>query len=102
LIFDWKTSRGPDGLKMDRANRLFVAAGRSVANPPFETAEPHKGGIYILSYNGKLIDFVPVPKDEVTNCAFGGGDLRTLYITAGSTLWSLRVNTLGRATFAGK
>jgi len=42
-----------------------------------------------------LLDFAPVPKDEVTNCAFGGDDLKTLYITAGSTLWSLRVNTPG-------
>src|SRR5690606_1417869 len=89
LIFDWKTSRGPDGLKMDQAKRLFVAAGRNEARPPFETAEPHRAGIYILSYDGQLLDWVPVPKDEVTNCTFGGEDLRTLYITAGGTLWSL-------------
>jgi gluconolactonase len=99
LIFDWKTSRGPDGLKIDRQNRLFVAAGLNKANPPFETVEPYKGGIYVLSYEGKLLDFVPVPKDEVTNCAFGGDDLKTLYITAGSSLWSIRVNTPGRVTF---
>jgi sugar lactone lactonase YvrE len=98
LIFDWKTSRGPDGLKMDQNNRLFVAAGLNKANR-FETVEPHPGGIYVLSYEGKLLDFVPVPRDEVTNCAFGGEDLRTLYITAGGTLWSLRVNTPGRVTF---
>jgi N-acyl-D-amino-acid deacylase len=102
LIFDWKTSRGPDGLKMDKANRLFVAAGLNRDNPPFETADPYRGGIYILSYDGKLLDFVPVPRDEVTNCAFGGEDLRTLYITAGGTLWSLRVNAPGRVTLDGK
>lgn len=101
LIFDWGTSRGPDGLKMDQADRLYVAAGLNRANPPFEIVEPHKAGIYILSYDGKLLDFVPVPKDEVTNCAFGGDDLKTLYITAGSTLWSFRTTTLGRITFQG-
>jgi gluconolactonase len=101
LIFDWKTSRGPDGFKMDRENRLFVAAGLNAANPPFETVEPYKAGIYILSRDGRLLDFVPVPKDEVTNCAFGGEDLKTLYITAGSTLWSIRVKTPGRVTFTG-
>ena len=52
-----------------------------------------------IKYNGQLLDFVPVPKDEVTNCAFGGKDLKTLYITAGSSLWSVRVNTPGRVTF---
>jgi gluconolactonase len=95
LIFDWKTSRGPDGFKMDQAGRLFVAAGLNKAASPYETVEPHPAGIYILSREGKLLDFVPVPRDEVTNCAFGGDDLKTLYVTAGGTLWSFRVNTPG-------
>jgi gluconolactonase len=98
LIFDWKTSRGPDGFKMDTKNRLFVAAGLNVAIPPFETVEPYRAGIYILSYDGELLDFVAIPKDEVTNCAFGGSDLKTLFITAGGTLWSIRVNAPGRIT----
>jgi gluconolactonase len=101
LIFDWKTSRGPDGLKIDRDNRLFVAAGLNVANPPFETVEPFRAGIYILSFDGQQLDFIPIGEDEVTNCAFGGEDLRTLFITAGGTLWSLRVNTPGHITFEG-
>ena len=101
LIFDWKTSRGPDGLKMDQDNRLFVAAGLNKPNPPYETVEPHEAGIYVLSYDGQLLDFIAIPRDEVTNCAFGGEDLRTLFITAGGTLWSMRVRTSGRVTFSG-
>jgi len=100
LRFDWKTSRGPDGFKMDQAGRLFVAAGLNKASSPYETVEPHPAGIYILSQEGRLLDFVPVPKDEVTNCAFGGEDLKTVYITAGGTLWSLRVNTPGYLPFS--
>jgi gluconolactonase len=96
LIFDWRTSRGPDGFKMDRKGRLFVAAGLNKANPPSETAEPYKGGIYILSPAGKLLEFVPIPRDEVTNCAFGGADLKTLFVTAGGTLWSVPLRTPGR------
>ena len=42
-----------------------------------------------LTLAGKLVDFVPIPKDEVTNCAFGGSDGKTLFITAGGTLWSI-------------
>ena len=95
LIFDWETGRGPDGLKMDEKGRLYVAGGLNVPNMPFESSEKFKGGIYILSPEGKLLDFVPIPKDEVTNCAFGGDDLKTLFITAGGTLWSIRVNTPG-------
>ena len=101
LIFDWKTSRGPDGFKIDSENHLFVAAGLNKANPPFETVEPYRAGIYVLSYEGKLLDFVPIPKDEVTNCAFGGDDLKTLFITAGGSLWSLRVSVAGRINFPG-
>jgi gluconolactonase len=96
LIFDWRTSRGPDGLKMDTKGRLYVAAGLNKANPPYETAEPYKGGIYILSASGKLLQFVPIPRDEVTNCAFGGADRKTLFVTAGGSLWSIPVSTPGR------
>lgn len=99
LLFDWKTSRGPDGLKMDSANRIYVAAGLSRDNLPAESAKPYTGGVYVITEKGRLIDFVSIPKDEVTNCAFGGDDLRTLYITAGGTLWSIRVNTPGRVAF---
>ena len=102
LIFDWKTSRGPDGFKMDTKNRLFVAAGLNQPNLPFETVEPYRAGIYILSDDGNPLDFVAVPKDEVTNCAFGGDDLKTLYITGGSVLWSIRVSAPGRVTFTGE
>jgi gluconolactonase len=91
LIHDWHDGRGPDGFKMGPQGRLYVAAGRNNANPPFETANTNKGGIYILSQKGKLLDFVPIPVDEVTNCAFGGQDRKTLFITAGGTLWSLHI-----------
>jgi gluconolactonase len=100
LVFDWKTGRGPDGIKIDRENRLHVAAGLNKANPPFETTDEFKGGVYVLSYEGKLLDFIAVPRDEVTNCAFGGPGLRTLYVTAGGTLWSVPVETPGYVRFA--
>ena len=95
LIFDWQTGRGPDGVKIDVAGRLYVAAGLNKPNLPYETADKFKGGVYIISPEGKLLDFIPVPVDEVTNCAFGGPDWKTLFITAGGTLWSIPVLTAG-------
>jgi gluconolactonase len=95
LIFDWRDGRGPDGVKQDRKGRLYVAAGLNKTHPPFESAAEFKGGVYILSTEGKLLAFVPVPVDEVTNCAFGDVDLKTLFITAGGTLWSVRMDTPG-------
>jgi gluconolactonase len=95
LLFDWKDGRGPDGLKQDRKGRLYVAGGRNEARPPHES-DAMKGGVYVLSAEGKLLEFIPLSPDEVTNCAFGGPDLRTLFVTAGGTLWSVRVTTPGR------
>lgn len=98
LIFDWGTARGPDGFKMDTAGRFFIAAGLTRNNPPYEINDKYKGGIYIVSPEGKLLEYVPIPKDEVTNCAFGGPDLKTLFITAGGSLWSVPVTIPGRIT----
>lgn len=94
LIYDWGDSRGPDGLEMDAKGRLFVAGGLNQPHPPHET-NSKKGGVYVLSPEGKLLEFIPVPLDEVTNVAFGGPDMRTLYVSAGGTIWSIRVKSPG-------
>lgn len=87
VIFDWRDSRGPDGIKMDAAGRLYVAAGRNEPNE-YETTR-FKAGCYVLSPGGRLIDFIATAPDEATNCALGGADKRTLYITSGKHLWSV-------------
>ena len=99
LLHDWGEGRGPDGLKQDEKGRLYVAAGLNKPNPPFEPAADKKGGIYVLDPDGKLLAFLPVPTDEVTNCAFGGDDLKTLYVTGGGTLYSIRTTTPGRVVW---
>lgn len=88
VIFDWKSGRGPDGLDVDRAGNLYVAGGRNNPNAN-ETATEFRGGIYVLSPEGKQLEFIPIPDDEVTNCAFGGAKGDTLFITAGQNLWSV-------------
>ncbi len=87
VIFDWKKGRGPDGMKMDREGRFYVAAGRNVANE-YETNE-FKAGCYVLSPEGKFIDFIATGPDEACNCAIAGADGKTLYITSGNHLWSV-------------
>lgn len=87
VIFDWKNGRGPDGMKMDAARRIYVAAG---TNKVTEWETNHfKAGCYILSSGGHLIDFIATAPDEACNCAFGGADQRTLFITSGNHLWSV-------------
>ena len=100
LLRDWGQGRGPDGLKQDQKGRLFVAGGLNKPNPPFEPAEEVKAGIYVLEpSSGELLDFLPVPTDEVTNCAFGGEDRKTLFVTGGGVLYSIRVTTPGRVVW---
>jgi gluconolactonase len=48
VLFDWQTSSGADGFKMDTRHRLFVAAGLNKPDPPFESVEPHRAGIYCI------------------------------------------------------
>lgn len=87
VLFDWKDGRGPDGMKMDAQGRIYVAAGTNKATE-FESTR-FKAGCYILSSSGRLIDFIPTSPDECCNCAFGGADGKTLFITSGGHLWSM-------------
>ena len=91
LLYDWGKGRGPDGLKQDAKGRLYVAGGLNKPNPPAEPADRREGRHLRdrPARAGKLLAFLGVPTDEVTNCAFGGDDLKTLYITGGGTLYSI-------------
>jgi sugar lactone lactonase YvrE/cephalosporin-C deacetylase-like acetyl esterase len=103
LLYDWGKGRGPDGIKQDADGRLYVAGGLNKPNPPAEPATDVKGGIYVIDpETGKLLAFLAVPTDEVTNCAFGGNDRKTLYITGGGTLYGIRTTTAGRVIWPAK
>ena len=94
-MHDWGTTRGPDGIKLDADGRLFIAAGLNRPNPPYETQEKPTAGIYVFSPAGELLQMIPIPRDECTNCGFGGDDFKTLFVTAGGTLWAVRLNEPG-------
>ena len=96
LIYDWGTTRGPDGMKLDVEGNLYVAAGLNKPHLPDETAEPPTAGIYVFSPAGEAIDFAPIPRDETTNCGFGGDDFKTLFVTAGGSLWSIKTQHPGK------
>jgi gluconolactonase len=52
-------------------------------------------GVYVISPRRKLLKFIPIPEDLVTNNAFGGPDMKTLYITAGKNLYKVRTEIPG-------
>jgi sugar lactone lactonase YvrE len=47
---------------------------------------------------GRLLAFAQTPEDTVTNCAFGGPDGRTLYVTSGSLLLSIPTRIPGEVS----
>jgi len=94
LVFDFAPGRGGDGMAVDQEGTLFIAAGVHRARGPHETADVATG-IYVVTPDGKLLGRIPIPEDVITNCTFGGADLKTLYVTAGKTLFEIPVTVPG-------
>lgn len=101
VVYDFGASRGGDGMCLDSQGNLYVAAGLNTPNPPAESG-PGKGGVYIISPGGKLLGFIAIPEDASTNCTFGDADLKTLYITAGKTLFRIRLAVPGHLLWPKK
>lgn len=98
LVYDFGKARGGDGMKLDMKGNLWVAAGISVKRGPGETLDVPPG-IYVISPNGKLLGSIPIPENLITNLAFGGPERKTLYVTAGKTVYRIGVNVSGFAVY---
>jgi len=85
LFHDFSPGRSGDGMAVDRAGNLWVAAGLNALRPGGETLDT-RAGVYQFAPDGRLLSFIPIGEDLITNVAFGGPDRRTLYITAGKSL----------------
>ena len=94
VLYTFSPGRSADGLSIDRAGNLYASAGLNQLRGTSETLDT-KAGVYVISPGGKLLKFIPIPEDLVTNNAFGGRDMRTLYITAGKTLFKVRTDISG-------
>ena len=94
IFHDFLPGRSGDGMTIDSAGNLYVAAGLNRTRGTSETLDT-VAGVHVFSPAGELIEHIPVPEDTITNAAFGGPDLRTLYVTAGKTLFSVRTDVEG-------
>lgn len=93
-VFDFAPGRGADGMAVDQQGNLYVAAGVNRPRGPHETSAVPTG-IYIITPGGELLGRIPIPEDVISNCTFGGPDLKTLYVTAGKTLFQIPVTISG-------
>ena len=93
-FYDFGKGRGGDGMCIDEQDNIYVTAGANRLYPNQNTDNP--AGVYVFSSEGKMLGIIPIPEDMVTNCCFGGPELKTLYITGGKTLWKIPCKVPGR------
>jgi gluconolactonase len=88
VFHNFYPGRSADGLCIDTKGNLYAAAGLNRRRGTHETLDT-KAGVHVFAPNGNLLRFIPIPEDTITNCAFGGPDRKTLYVTAGKTLFRI-------------
>lgn len=85
VLINFYPGRSGDGLCLDAEGNLYVAAGLHKTRGSSETLDT-KPGIHVITPAGKLVGYVPTPEDTITNCAFGGPDRKTLFVTCSKYL----------------
>jgi gluconolactonase len=98
LVFDFGRGRGGDGMRLDERGNLWVAAGILLPRHAGETDDV-PAGVYVITPNGELLGRIPIPEDLCTNLAFGGPDRKTLFVTAGKTIFRIPVAIAGYALY---
>ena len=72
----------PDGIRVDEKGNIYVTAK----------------GIAVYSAKGKLVHTIELAETPA-NCAFGDADLQTLYITARTSIYRVRLNVKGAVQY---
>ena len=98
VVVDFAPGRGGAGMRLDMEGNLYIAAGISCPRGPHETKDVSPG-IYIFSSTGEAKSRIPIPEDVLTNLAFGGKDGRTIFVTAGKSLFTTRVAIPGQVAY---
>lgn len=80
-------ARGGDGLTLDTKGNLYCT-------------QPALKAIQVISPEGKTLGLISFPESPA-NCTFGGADFKTLYVTARTTLYSVKMLATGHR-FPGK
>jgi gluconolactonase len=75
----------PDGMKVDTEGRVYCTGPE---------------GVWIFDPTGNHLGIIRLPEIPA-NCAWGGPDHRTMYFTARSSVYSLRMKTTGVSAWRG-
>jgi gluconolactonase len=74
-----KTPGAPDGMKVDQQGNVYCSG---------------PGGVWIMSPDGKHLGTIKAP-EQPANFAFGDADGKTLYLTARTGLYRIRLKMAG-------
>ncbi len=69
----------PDGMKVDAEGRVYCTG---------------PGGCWVFETSGELIGIIKLP-EYPANCGWGGPDNKTMYFTANTSVFSMRMKTAG-------
>ncbi len=83
VLKNFGEGRGIDGLTVTTDGLIVAAAGAGRIS-----------GVYIYDPKGVAVGYIPTP-EVPTNVEFGGPDGKTLYITAGKSLYRIATNMTG-------
>ena len=76
---DIQEKGSPDGMKVDRKGHIYCTG---------------PGGVWVLDPKGQHLGTIVLP-EKPANCAWGDDDLRTLFITARTSVYTIRVKIPG-------
>jgi len=68
----------PDGMAMDSMGNIYCAAA----------------GVWVFDYAGNRLGVIPIPETP-SNCTFGGDDLKTLFVSARTSLYRVGLGIPG-------
>jgi gluconolactonase len=74
-----KKAGGGDGLTIDEKGNLYITSGL---------------GLQVFDPAGKLLGIISLP-EQPANVTFGGADFKTLYVTARTSLYTVRMEVAG-------
>jgi gluconolactonase len=81
IFYDMKVDKPglPDGMKVDAQGNIYCTGG---------------GGVWVFSSQGNHLGTIVTP-EVPANCAWGDEDYQSLYITASTSIYKIRVNIPG-------
>ncbi len=77
---------GSDGMAVDVKGNLYTT---------------HAGAVNVYDADGELLEKIAIPEGPA-NCTFGGEDFKTLFVTARTSLYSIRLKNAGAKPVGAK